>query len=199
MNRLAFVDFFRSAAGNAPYELSVRSPQGNSRTIDCLTGAKSTNRFNRAAPARSLFASGPRQIAIHLRRIIGSLHPAPGEKSLKLAARRIRQLSRLADRKQAARVERQRDFLSHLRLGVCRRQAHAFHDPIRYFQGDHHAKKINASADEDKPSTGPRPCGRGIVSLPITVKNNGFASTGPRLRKLAVPTTQQGASDFVQL
>ena len=125
---------------------------------------------------------GPRQIALKFSHIVGTFDAPLSQKGLEFWARNAGEFGRFAERQQAACVQSQRHLLRHLRLRRRRRQVDILQKAVGNIKCQRHPKIITASAEERKPSTGPRSIERGMYRSSSSLTCNEPASTGPRLR-----------------
>ena len=105
---------------------------------------------------------GPRQIALKFGHIVGTFDAPLSQKGLEFWARNAGEFGRFAERQQAACIQSQRHFLRHLRLRRRRRQVDFLQNTVGNIKCQRHSKIITASAEEGKPSSGPRSIERGM-------------------------------------
>jgi len=116
---------------------------------------------------------GPRQIALKFGHIVGTFDAPLSQKGLEFWARDAGEFGCFAERQQAACIQSKRHLLCHLRLRRRRRQVDFLQNAVGNIKCQRHSKTITASAEANKPSTGPRPRGRGIwFSRRIATLNN---------------------------
>jgi hypothetical protein len=126
---------------------------------------------------------GPRQIALKFSHIVGTFDAPLSQKGLEFRARNAGEFGRFAERQQAPCIQSQRHLLRHLRLRRHRRQVDFLQNTVGYINCQRHADIIAASAEANKPSTGPRSIERGIYPTSCYRTYSVNASTRPRLRR----------------
>jgi hypothetical protein len=116
---------------------------------------------------------GPGQIALQFSHLVGTFDAPLSQKGLEFWARDAGEFGCFAERQQAACIQSKRHLLCHLRLRRRRRQVDFLQNAVGNIKCQRHSKTITASAEANKPSTGPRPRGRGIwFSRRIATLNN---------------------------
>ena len=139
---------------------------------------------HRAQPDGELLRPfGPSQIAFQFSRVVGTLDVPLSKEELEFRPRHAGEFGRSAERQQAACIQSHRHFLRHFGLRRSRRQVDFLQNAIGNVKCQRHTAIITASAENGKPSTGPRSIERGNDPLRSPLTNPDLASTGPRLRE----------------
>jgi hypothetical protein len=125
---------------------------------------------------------GPSQIALQFSHLVGTFDAPLSQKGLKFWPRDPGEFGRFAERQQAASIQSQRHLLCHLRLRR-RRQLDFQQNTFGNIKCQRHSEIITASAEANKPSTGPRSLERGIYATYWYRTYSVNASTGPRLSR----------------
>src|ERR1700722_14725214 len=105
---------------------------------------------------------GPGQIALQFSHLVGTFDAPLSQKGLKFWPRDAGEFGRFAEGQQTACIQSQRHLLRHLRLRRRRSQVDFLQNTIGNIKSQRHSEIITASAEEGKPSTGPRSIERGM-------------------------------------